>query len=85
MSKRVVCAVRDRAIDGFMMPFCAPTGAMAIRSFADEVNKPDGPMYSHPDDYELYQLGFFDEESGEFENKKQMLSIAKNVLKPKEV
>lgn len=63
---KYVCAVRDRAIDAFMNPFVVPSVGMAIRSFGDEINRPDGPMGQHPEDYDLYVLAEFDESNGRF-------------------
>ena len=41
----------------------------AIRSFTDEVNRPGtvdqvNDLFAHPDDYELYDLGCFDDAIG---------------------
>lgn len=84
MAKLVVVAVRDRAIDCFMNPFVCPSTGMALRSFQDEVNAKDSPMNKHPDDYELYVLGSFDQESGEFVNERKLLMLAKNMVTTKE-
>lgn len=84
MSKLGVFAIRDRAIDAFMNPFCAPSNGMAIRSFSDEVNRDDSPMNKHPDDYELYKLGVWDQDTGEFVNERSMLQVAKNIIVRKE-
>lgn len=69
--KLQIVAVRDRAANAFMRPFFVPTLGMAIRSFQDEVNRngavTDAPMYHHPEDYDLYHLGAFDEDVGGFE------------------
>lgn len=65
MNKPVV-AVRDRQMGAFMNPFIAPTVGVAVRSFADAVNEKDSGMYSHPEDYELFQLAEFDDVSGKF-------------------
>lgn len=66
--KLLIVAVRDRAADAFMRPFFVPTRGMAIRSFQDEVNRaaPDNSMNAHPEDYDLFALGTFDEETGQF-------------------
>lgn len=45
--------------------FCIREGA-AIRSFQDIANNPETTVYRHPEDYELFHLGDFDDESGEF-------------------
>ena len=40
--------------------------AVGIRSMADEVNRADASndMYRHPEDFELYDLGVFDDSTG---------------------
>lgn len=61
---KLVYAVRDRAIDSFGQPiFCLAQGE-ALRSFMDEVNRAGSPMQAHPDDYDLYHIGTFDEATG---------------------
>lgn len=63
-----VCAIRDRAVDVFGQPiFFAHIGA-AVRSFSDEVNrKVDGnQLAAHPEDFDLYELGSFDDSTGVF-------------------
>lgn len=64
----LVCSVRDSALDAFMRPIFVPTAGMAVRSFQDEVKNPDSPMAKHPEDYALFELGTFDEESGKLVN-----------------
>lgn len=62
----IVVAVRDRATDAFMHPMCVHTIGQAVRSFGDEVNRADerNPLYRHPEDHDLFELGSFDERSG---------------------
>lgn len=74
--KVIVVAVFDRALGGFNRPFYVAARGLAVRSFADEVNRPDGDLGKHPEDYELWQLGTWDEESGEFEGFKAKSRIA---------
>lgn len=61
-----VVAIRDRALDAFGRPAFVPTLGAAIRGFADEINNAQGEMSKHPDDYDLYELGAFDDEKGTF-------------------
>lgn len=65
---RVVCAVRDSAAGVFGQPFFVAAIGQATRSFSDEVNRAaaDNVVYAHPDDFVLYELGIFDDESGLF-------------------
>lgn len=86
MAKLGVVAVRDRATDAYMNPFIVPSLGVAIRSFQDEVNNPQSPMNLHPDDYDLYHLGEFDQERGSLtslaDGPKQ-IAIGKNMIKEK--
>ena len=63
---QVVVAVKDRAADAFGRPFFLPTAGMAVRSFMDEVNREaeDNQLHKHPDDFDLYQLGTYDDSTG---------------------
>lgn len=75
MSVLIAVAARDLALQGFANPFFVPTTGVAMRSFRDEVNRKaaDNPLSAHPEDYELWQLGMFDSESGVFSNEARVL------------
>lgn len=87
MTQHVILAVRDRAIDAFGRPFSAPALGQAIRSFGDEVNNPESPMNRHPEDYDLYYLAVFDDNTGRFaapDEGPRQVAIGKDVfVKPK--
>ena len=82
-----IVAVRDRAMDAYMRPFFVPALGMAMRSFQDEVNRvsQDNPMYRHPEDYDLYHLGEFEEETGKFTSlaSPKQLAIGRQMVNPK--
>lgn len=64
MSILHVCAVRDRQLQAFMRPFTAQSKGQAIRAFRDEVNRKDSEIHAHPEDYELFHCGYFDDQNG---------------------
>lgn len=66
--KRAVVCVRDSAVGAFATPVYVPAVGVALRSFTDEVNRsaPENQLFAHPDDFMLYHLADFDEESGVF-------------------
>lgn len=68
MTKSVVVSVRDSAMQAFGRPLFVPSVGVAVRSFADEVNRKsdDNQMNKHPEDFELYALADFDEVTGVF-------------------
>ena len=61
--KYAVCAVKDRAVNAFNRPIYVPTVGVAIRSFTDEVNRKDSELQNHPEDYDLYEIGQWDDET----------------------
>lgn len=65
----MVMSVRDAKAKAFGQPFCATALGSATRSFMDEVkrNSPDNVMFRHPEDFALFALGKFDDETGTFE------------------
>lgn len=66
MKYKIVC-VRDRVADVFGVPNFVLSTAAAVRSFGDEVNKKDGsPLGAHPDDFDLYSLGEYDDANAQF-------------------
>ena len=78
-----VVSVKDRAADVFNRPFFVPHRNVAIRDFTDEVNRAaaDNQLNKHPDDFDLYLLGEFNDSTGEFSiSQPQVLVRAKDVV-----
>lgn len=66
MSVKCVMSVFDSASALYGQPFYVPAIAAAVRSVSDEANRAaaDNPLYQHPDDFELFHIGDFDDVSG---------------------
>lgn len=64
----VVSSVYDVACCAFGRPVFTAALGQAVRSFSDEINRAvDGNvMYDHPEHFQLFQLGSFDDQSGLF-------------------
>jgi len=81
--KLIICTVKDRAADAYGRPMFVPSTGVAIRSFSDEINRnnADNQLYNHPDDFDLYELGEFDDNTGLFSLHEQpkLLSLGKQV------
>jgi len=79
--KHYVVAVKDHAMQAYNRPIYAPALGAAIRSFTDETNRqaPDNQMYAHPEDFELWLLGHFDDETGTHTAELRMLARGKEV------
>lgn len=80
----IVLSVRDRAVEAFGRPIFVPAVGAGIRSFQDEINRvaEDNLMNRHPDDYDLYELGRFDDSSGRFHllEEPRQIAIGKQLL-----
>lgn len=66
MPKFIAVSVKDSAAATFGPPFFVPNAAVAVRSFANEVNRMEdkNPLFTNPEHFELYQLGSWDDETG---------------------
>lgn len=61
-----IISVKDTAAQAFGRPIFVPAIAVGLRSFRDEVNRKDSTdeLSKHPEDFELYELGSFDDATG---------------------
>lgn len=81
--KMLVVTVYDRASEAFNMPQFVPTAAAAIRGFAAEVNNEQNRMLNeHPEDFDLYRLGTFDQSTGliEVDNAPSVIARAQDLV-----
>lgn len=80
--------VKDRAIDTYNIPFTQTTREEAVRNFKDQINDDPktNPLAKHPDDYDLYMVGEFDENWGKLEpiGNPQLIARGKDLVEPKE-
>lgn len=63
-----VLAIHDKAAECFGRPVFAVAIGAAVRSFQDEVNRddPQNAMHGHAKDFDLYELGEYDDSTGRF-------------------
>ncbi|WNK14431.1 MAG: nonstructural protein [Microvirus sp.] len=75
-----VVAVRDRAADVYGQPVIVGSIGIAIRSFGDEINNEKSQFFGHPEDFDLWEIGGFDDETGELvSTPKKQISIGKDM------
>lgn len=77
-----IVSVRDGASGAFGRPFFVHARAQAVRSFTDEVNRPapDNEMNRHPEDFDLFFIGTFDDSSGALTNNPELLLRGKDAV-----
>lgn len=69
MARYVMCSVLDLAAQQYGRPFFSVSDGSAVRGFVDEVNREDKQslLFNHPDDFQLFKIGVFDDETGKVE------------------
>lgn len=84
-----VYSLRDSASALYGRPFFCVNVGHAVRGFSDQVNTPvvDGQqndLFNHPDDFELFELGTFDDNTGlhDLYAQPKPVATAKSVKKP---
>ena len=63
-----VFSIYDQASGLYSQPSVLGSRGVALRSFTDQINEPSNTMSKHPEDYSLYYLCDFNDETGEFSN-----------------
>jgi len=59
-----VCAIYDAKAEAWLTPLFFQAVGQALRSFGDAVNQNDSDFGKHPEDYTLFLLGDFDNQTG---------------------
>lgn len=60
-------SIFDKRAKEYGPPMCQHTLGTAERMFQDTVNDPQSPIKKHPEDYELYHIGFYETNTGGLE------------------
>lgn len=68
-------SVRDLKAAAFAPPFFLGRDEVALRTFRDALRDPSHPMAQHPEDYVLYYLGEFDDETGSITGSQQPVAL----------
>lgn len=83
MTQYIACAVKDRALNAFALPFFVQSVGVAVRSFTDETNRSDSAISSHPEDYDLYVIGTYNDENGAIQTEEpRCVCRAQDVKRP---
>lgn len=61
---KTLVAMRDFKLSQFSAATCFDTAGAAERAFGDAINDGKSMMFQHPEDFSLYVVGHFDEDSG---------------------
>lgn len=73
----VMLSVRDACAGVFGTPHFSVSRPAGVRSFSDEVNRadPQNILWNHPEHFELFEVGIFDDQDGNFEIYSKPVSV----------
>lgn len=71
--------VYDIKAKSYLPPFYMQSTGQAMRTFEDTVNDPDHAFGKHPEDYVIFEVGTFDDQSCTFELHKSPITLAKAI------
>jgi len=78
--KTVVVALFDKKAKVFKTPFYVPQVEIAVRSLVGAVNGPDRTdLTDFPEDFALYQIATYDDETAKFDCPPQPLFVAEAI------
>lgn len=60
-------SVFDSKVSAFMTPFFMRTSSEALRAFEDSVNAEKSGFKAHAEDYTLFELGSWDDQTAKFD------------------
>lgn len=65
--KTEIYTIRDAKAEAFLPPIFSQNEAVCFRSIEDCLLDPDHQFTRHPQDYAVYHLGSFDDQTGKFD------------------
>lgn len=82
-----IFTIHDSAVGAYLQPFFMTSKGEAIRAFSDTVNDDKTQFNKHPGDFELFQIGEYDDSTGTMtmDQTKQSLGLAKEHIQNKSV
>lgn len=80
-------SIFDKKSGAYTAPFSARAPGEAVRTFSLRASDKNHPIGATPEDYALYHMGKFDDNSGEFNllKKPEFLHHGIDVVRPSEV
>jgi len=63
--KQLMFVIYDSKANAYMQPWFLTTEPMAVRAFSDLINDPQSNAGKHPEDYTLFSIGNFNDNTAE--------------------
>lgn len=81
-----IYSIYDEKVESYSTPFFAATNPAAIRMFTDLATDGQSSVSKHPQDYTLYQVGKWDDSTGQIETFENINNLGRaNEYQPKPI
>jgi hypothetical protein len=74
-----VFSIHDQKAEAYNTPFFQKTKGEALRNFTTGVNDPKTTLNQYPEDFDLWEMGDWDDQTGKFEPYETPKHIAKAI------
>ena len=75
---KILVALYDRATEAHAPVMTVHTKGEALRSFREAVNDNQTPIHRNPTDFELWQVGTYDDQSGQITPHRELIARAED-------
>ena len=72
-------SIRDAKAEAYGNPFTQKTKGEALRSFMTAVNDPKTTLHQYPEDFDLYQIGTWNDQNGKIDHLETPKHLAKAI------
>lgn len=81
-----IFSIYDSKAESFNPPVYLSSTGLAIRSFSDSIQQPESHFAQHPEDYTLFHIGSWDDQTSKFDllSTPKSLHVAIEFVTPKE-
>lgn len=82
-----IYTIYDSKATAFLPPFYMQTKGLAIRAFEESVNDPKSSFHKYPNDYQLFEIGTYDDATSEIimHENKVTLGLAVDYIRQSEL
>lgn len=74
-----IVAIYDSKAEAFLKPVFVQSNGAAVRSFADAVNDPSTEFHKHPEDYTMFSIGEWTDDTALFDPDPVIQELAKAI------
>lgn len=75
MSRFIMFTVYDSKAEVYDKPFCLLTKGECVRGFMDALNAPNSTLSKYPADFNLFEIGWYDQKTGTVEMHKSKINL----------